>query len=241
MIAAAFVNSRLSIISYLQSPKFAPAPIIRTDGRAIVLDLSRGRQLQGQDIVGLDVDMLGEVIDTTMREAGTAFAFGRYGEPRELYSNDDFYEDGEARTIHLGIDLFCNVDTPVYTPLKGTIELVANNDRELDYGPMVVVRHDIVDIGSMYTLYGHLSLDTLERVKTGQTVAAGEQIAAIGSPPGNGNWPPHLHMQVVVDMLGRGRNFPGVVTKSEQDYWFGISPSPAVFFPEYDASQLEYS
>ena len=235
------MNSRLSVISYLQSPQFAPATIIRTDGRAIVLDLSRGSRLKEQEIAGLDVGALGELINTTMRDADTAFAFGRYAEPRELYSNDDFFEDGEARTIHLGIDLFCNADTPVYTPLDGTIELVANNDRELDYGPMVVVRHDIVDFGTMFTLYGHLSFDTLERVKTGQTVAAGEQIAAIGSPPGNGNWPPHLHMQVVVDMLGRGRNFPGVVTKSEQDYWFGVSPSPAVFFPECERSQLEYS
>ena len=105
---------------------------------------------------------------------------------------------------------------------------------------MVVVRHNIVDVGEIYTLYGHLSLDTLDRVQTGQQVVAGEQIAAIGSPPTNGNWPPHLHMQVVIDMLGRGRDFPGVVTQTQQDYWFGISPSPAAFFPECDADQLEY-
>lgn len=221
--------------------QFAPASIIRTDGRAIVLDLSSGSQLQGRDIAGLGVNALGELIDATLHAADTGFAFGRYAEPRELYSNEDFDDGGEARTIHLGIDLFCSADTPVYSPLDGTIELVANNDRELDYGPMVVVRHDIVDVGSFCTLYGHLSLDTLQRVKTGQSVFAGEQIAAIGSPPINGNWPPHLHMQVVVDMLGLGRDFPGVVTKSRQDYWFSISPSPAVFFPECDADQLEYS
>ena len=235
------MNSRLSVISYLKSAQFAPATIIRTDGRAIVLDLSSGSQLQGREIAGLEIDALGELIDTTMREADTGFAFGRYGEPRELYSNDDFDEDGEARTIHIGIDLFCSADTPVYAPLDGTVELVVNNDRDLDYGPMVVVRHDIVEVGSFCTLYGHLSLDTLERVKAGQRVAAGEQIAAIGSPPTNGNWPPHLHMQLIVDMLGRGRNFPGVVTASQQDYWFGMSPSQAVFFPEFDATRLEYS
>lgn len=241
MTASVAMNNTQSVVSFLQSAQFSPASTVRTDGRAIVLDLSSGSELQGQKIAGLGVAALGNLIDKAMREAGTGFAFGRYGEPRELYSNDDFDEEGEARTIHLGIDLFCRAGTPVNAPLDGTVELVANNDRELDYGPMVVIRHDIVDAGTFYTLYGHLSLDTLERVKTGQTVVAGEQIAAIGSPPTNGNWPPHLHMQVIVDMLGRGRNFPGVVTKSQRDYWFGMSPNPAVFFPECDAAHLEYS
>lgn len=237
------MKSEHPLLSRLRSCKAPPAKIVDTDDNAIVLDLSTGSELQGRQIAALDVAELGAIIDDSMRQAQTGFAFGRYGEPRELYSNDNFVhaETGEPRTIHLGIDLFCVPDTPVFTPLDGTIEIVANNDSELNYGPLVVVRHSVADVGEFFTLYGHLSLATLERVRTGQKVSAGEQIASVGVPPTNGNWPPHLHIQVINDLLGLGRDFPGVACESDQDYWFNMSPSPAILFPECDAELLEYS
>jgi hypothetical protein len=216
--------------------------IIKTDGRAIVLDLSTGAQLCGEDIVGLGAAELGELINRTMMEAGTAFSFGRYAEPRDLYSNDDFAggDSEESRTIHMGIDLFCIANTPVCSPLDATVEIVADNARELDYGPMVILRHPVESGSDFFTLYGHLSMDTLERVSQGQEISAGEQIATIGTPPTNGNWPPHLHFQLINDLLDLGVDFPGVALKSQQDYWLGLSPSPASFFPECDAAALEY-
>jgi len=236
------MNFSQSLLADIEAEQITLEKIVATDLNAIVLDLSSGSTLQGKSIKGLDVAELGELIDATMEAADTEFAFGRYAEPRELYSNDNFAVGaGEARTIHLGVDLFCAADTPIFTPLDGTIEIVANNARDLDYGPMVVVHHAVAETGSFYTLYGHLSLDTLERVSPGQAVRAGEQIAAVGAPPINGNWPPHLHMQLIVDLLGLGADFPGVATRSQQDYWFELSPSPALFFPECDANLLEYS
>lgn len=214
--------------------------VIETDGRAIVLDLSTGASLCGQAIAGLGVDELSALIDRSMGEAGTRFAFGRWAEPRELYTSESFATDAnEKRTIHMGIDLFCAADTPVYTPLDGVVALVANNDRELDYGPVVVVRHSGID-SDFFTLYGHLSLDTLDRVSVGESVVAGQQFTSVGEPPSNGNWPPHLHFQLINDLLGLGVDFPGVALKSEQDYWLGLSPSPAKFFPECDAKRLEH-
>ena len=216
------------------------AAIIETDGKSIVLDLSTGATLCGRPIAGLGVDELGALIDRAMSEAGTAFAFGRWAEPRELYDNDNFAAEGseETRTIHMGIDVFCASGTPVHTPLEGVIEYVANNERELDYGPMLIVRHRAEE--DIRTLYGHLSLDTLDHVREGQAVAAGEKIANVGEPPSNGNWPPHLHFQVINDLVGLGTDFPGVALRSEQHYWLGLSPSPACYFPECDPSALEY-
>lgn len=216
------------------------AAIIQTDGKAIVLDLSTGATLCGQRIAGLSVDELGALINRSMSEAGTAFAFGRWAEPRELYSNDNFATDGsgETRTIHMGVDLFCAAGTPVHAPMDGVVEYAANNKGELDYGPMLIVRH--ADQNDVRTLYGHLSLDTLDLVCQGQAVTAGEVIAAVGEPPGNGNWPPHLHFQLINDLVGLGTDFPGVALKSEQQYWLGLSPSPASYFPECDARALEY-
>jgi murein DD-endopeptidase MepM/ murein hydrolase activator NlpD len=218
------------------------APVIETDGKAIVLDLSTGAMLLGTPIAGLSTAELGRLIDRSMANANTGFAFGRWGEPRELYSNASFrsVESDEARTIHMGIDLFCAANTPVCAPLDGTVEFVANNAAELDYGPLVILRHQNETGRAFFTLYGHLSLDTLERVTAGQAVAAGEQIAAVGEPPSNGNWPPHLHFQIINDLLDLGVDFPGVARKSEQSYWLGISPSPARFFPEFDANLLEF-
>lgn len=216
--------------------------IIKTDGRAIVLDLSTGAQLCGEDIAGREVEELSDLINRTMAEAGTAFSFGRYAEPRGLYSNDNFAsgDSREARTIHMGIDLYCVAGTSVFAPLDATVEFVANNARELDYGPLVILRHAAESGGDFFTLYGHLGVDTPERVSQGQTISAGEQIAIVGAPPSNGNWPPHLHFQLIHDLLELGVDFPGVASKSQQDYWLGLSPSPAKFFPECNAASLEY-
>ena len=218
------------------------AAIIETDGRAIVLDLSMGAKLCGRDIAGLSSAELGELINHTMTEAGTAFSFGRYAEPRGLYDNENFSssESTESRTIHMGVDLFCAAGTAVYSPLAASVEFVANNARELDYGPLIILRHKAETGGEFFTLYGHLGLDALERVSQGQLICAGEQIATVGSPPTNGNWPPHLHFQLINDLLGLGVDFPGVAFKSQQDYWLNLSPSPAGFFPECDAASLEY-
>lgn len=237
------MNDQPLLSEYLASTALSPARIIRTDGKCLVLDLSSGSHLQGQAINGVDVAQLDKLIRDCMSEAGTEFAFGRFGEPRELYNNENFVDEraGEARTIHLGIDVFCAADTPVFAPLDGTVEVVANNDRELDYGPLVILKHVVDSSRPFFTLYGHLSLDTLKRVEPGQKVAAGQQIASVGAPPTNGNWPPHLHMQLIDELLQLGADFPGVATRGQMDYWMQKSPSPAMFFPECPARLLEYA
>lgn len=217
--------------------------IIQTDGRAIVLNLSKGASLCGELIDGLDVATFSVLIDKAMLEAGTKYAFGRYAEPRELYSSELFAIDdsGESRTIHMGIDLFCAARTSVYAPLDAVVEHVANNANELDYGPLVILRHPRPAGDDFFSLYGHLDLEVLERLSTGQNVAAGELIARVGAPPVNGNWPPHLHFQLITDLKGLGVDFPGVAGNRRKPYWLGLSPSPAAFFPEIDAPLLEYS
>jgi murein DD-endopeptidase MepM/ murein hydrolase activator NlpD len=233
---------KATLLEYLRSPELALSPIVATDGKSVVLDLSVGSRLRGQEINNLGVAEFSRLIDEVMQAADTAFAFGRYAEPRELYNNENFDSDesDESRTIHMGLDLFCAADTPVYAPLGGTVELLHNNASELDYGPMLVLRHATDTRQVFYTLYGHLSLDTLTAIKRGQEVSAGEQIATVGSAPHNGNWPPHLHLQLILDLLDLDADFPGVACKSKQDHWLTLSPSPAVFFPQHDVKSLEY-
>jgi murein DD-endopeptidase MepM/ murein hydrolase activator NlpD len=236
------MHAQPPLLDVLRSRRANFAPVVRTDGNAIVFDLSTGARVHGRDLAGLDVTAQTRLIEGEMSAAGTAFAFGRYGEPRSLYNNEHFIdaETGEARTIHLGIDLFCVPGTAVHAPLDAAVEFVAHNDMALGYGPMLVLRHRLAAC-EFFTLYGHLGVDTFARVAAGQSVAAGEQIAVVGSPPGNGNWPPHLHMQLITDLAGLGSDFPGVAAVSQRERWFALSPSPAVFFPEIGAEQLEYS
>ena len=228
---------------YIQSNELNRSEVIKTDGGAIVLDLRKNSDLFGSDPGDLELERLAALIDGAIGEADASFGFGRYAEPRALYNNENFGDPEQAsghRTVHLGIDIFCPADTPVFTPLDARVELLANNNRELDYGPMLVLRHT-TDAGEpFFTLYGHLSSSCLDSLEVGQELKAGDQIAQVGRPPENGNWPPHLHLQLILDLLDLDADFPGVATASQQELWCALSPSPACFFQEFDPTELRY-
>src|SRR5262249_60713068 len=42
----------------------------------------------------------------------------------------------------------------------------------------------------------------------------------------NGGWPPHLHFQIILDLLERDADFPGVARSSEPAVWTSLSPDP---------------
>lgn len=58
----------------------------------------------------------------------------------------------------------------------------------------------------------------------GQPVAAGEGIASFGPPAENGNWPSHLHFQVIENMEGMAGDYPGVCRVSERDKYLCNCP-----------------
>jgi hypothetical protein len=233
------------VMDYLSSPKFESAAMVAMDKQTIVLDLSIGSLALGVPLKNIPVDRFSELVDQAMQNAGTEFAFGRWGEPRELYSSELFVREPlqnvESRSIHMGIDVFCAADTPVNAPLDGRVHLKANNAAELDYGPLIVLEHKTPTGELFYTLYGHLSMDGVAHIEEGQQVYAGDRIASIGSAPENGNWPPHLHFQLILDWLDLNADFPGVALRSQQDVWLGLSPLPGMFFPECATSLLDGS
>ena len=55
---------------------------------------------------------------------------------------------------------------------------------------------------------------------------AGEEIARIGDRPGNGDWPPHLHFQIIRDLLDMGCDFPGVASPDMREVFTALSPDP---------------
>ena len=103
---------------------------------------------------------------------------------------------------------------------------MAENTAALDYGPLVILRHVTSENQEFFTLFGHLARETLQELKPGQTIAKGEVFARVGTAQENGGWPPHLHVQMILDLLERGAEFPGVARASERAVWESISPDP---------------
>ena len=202
-----------------------------TGSSVTVFDLSIG----SLDIPNLseltDVESFTNKLFSQMKSVSASVGVGKYNEARLVYTTDLFKSEGnespEWRTVHLGIDLFLPAMSPIFAPLDGKIHSVQNNAGPLDYGPTIVIEHEF-DNGSVtfYTLYGHLSEDSLDGLYVGKTVNRGDRIASVGSFPANGNWPPHLHFQIITDMLGRTGEFPGVALPSQRNLWLSISPDP---------------
>jgi len=42
----------------------------------------------------------------------------------------------------------------------------------------------------------------------------------------NGGWPPHLHLQLITDLLDKDGDFPGVASPAERSLWLALSPDP---------------
>lgn len=201
------------------------------DGDVHLLDLSVGSPMLGADPSHLETDALAERIDREMARAGATVGIGRWDEARPIYLGDAFsagdHAIDEHRTIHLGLDLFVPAGTPVYTPLDAVVEAVEDNAAPKDYGPVVVLRHEPAEGPVFRTLWGHLDPEVLSRLAPGVGLRAGERVADIGAPPRNGDWPPHLHVQIVVDPLGYGHDLPGVAPARERSTWKAWFPDPS--------------
>ncbi|MCB2377356.1 peptidoglycan DD-metalloendopeptidase family protein [Hymenobacter sp. BT635] len=130
-----------------------------------------------------------------------------------------------ARSLHLGVDVWLRAGTPVLAPLDATVHSVADNDNFGDYGPTVILQHQLEDT-TFYTLYGHLGRAEVALLRAGMTLEKGEKFAEVGPHPENGDWPPHLHFQVIANLLGREGDFPGVALPEEREQWARLCPDP---------------
>jgi 4-aminobutyrate aminotransferase-like enzyme/Ser/Thr protein kinase RdoA (MazF antagonist) len=218
---------------WLASKVNTSASILETDLRTaptVVFDLSVGSTLLGADPSGSETENLSEAIFRELKHANASVGIGRYNEARLLYTSPLFGASenptDERRTIHLGIDLFTAPSTPIRAPLDGIVHAVAVNTAPLDYGPLVILRHAAADGLEFFTLYGHLARETFDALQPGQHVTHGQQFANIGDLNENGGWAPHLHFQIILDLLDHRTDFPGVAHASQRNVWTSLSPDP---------------
>jgi 4-aminobutyrate aminotransferase-like enzyme len=195
-----------------------------------VLDLSVGSTLLPADLADLNEPALTQKLQALLAYAKATVAIGRYDEARAFYSSPLFGDRArpteERRTIHLGIDLFVEAGTPVSAPFDATVYAVANNKAMLDYGPVVILQHNSEPGIEFFTLYGHLSEDSLAALPPGKRIEKGTTFARVGIAKENGGWTPHLHFQIVVDLLDCGTDFQGVAFTSQRAVWTSLSPDP---------------
>lgn len=85
-------------------------------------------------------------------------AFGGYIETRNLYKRSTVFKNEitAERNIHIGLDLWINEAASVHAALDGKIHSFQNNIALGDYGPTIILEHEI-DGFVFHTLYGHLS------------------------------------------------------------------------------------
>ncbi len=166
-------------------------------------------------------------IDRRMERLQVSVGVGRYGEVRLIYRGEQFGGATQARTVHLGVDLFQHAGGTVAAPFDGTVHSVGDNDRPFDYGPTVLLEHRPAGGPVFHTLYGHLSRASTEALRVGDRIRAGQAFAEIGTQEENGGWAPHLHFQIIADLLGREGEFPGVAPPWMKDVWMAVSPDPS--------------
>ena len=199
-------------------------------GKVHWLDLAVGSQELGNNIEFEDRSFFDKKIKRILEDAGADFGVGGYGEVRSFYTTDAFQVEGNNgpvwRTIHLGTDIWASAGTSIFAPLAGKIHSFQNNAGDCNYGPTIILEHVINSSLTFYTLYGHLTLESLDGLSEGDEFEEGQEIARIGDISENGNWPPHLHFQVMLDMLGLKGDFPGVAFPEQAYIWKSICPDP---------------
>ncbi|MBU8892257.1 MAG: peptidoglycan DD-metalloendopeptidase family protein [Bacteroidales bacterium] len=195
------------------------------DKNVFVFDFSE----ENKDLFEINMDdtqALTDYVYKTLKKKKKKVGVGGYFEDRLIYKRSKHFDnEGEPRSIHLGIDIWIEAGTPIYSPLPGVIHSFKNNDAFGDYGPTLVLEHLIEGV-IFYTLYGHLSLDSIQNKEKGQQLRRGDLIAKIGNENVNGNWPPHLHFQVITEMLGNEGDFPGVAPPSAKEYFYKLCVDP---------------
>ncbi len=220
------------IVNWLKRDEAVVAAVLATPldrSRVVAIDLSVSSPLVSADWRENAEPRLSGRIDAVMRAACAAVGVGRYAEARLLYASPLFGPgegSDERRTIHLGIDLFAAPGTSVRAPIAGRVHALADNRSPLDYGPVIILEHQTSEGDTFYTLYGHLGRDALAQIHVGQEIAAGEPFAVIGTPDINGGWTPHLHFQLLTDLLEMGTDVPGVCRARELPAWRALSPDP---------------
>ncbi|MBD1398718.1 peptidoglycan DD-metalloendopeptidase family protein [Pontibacter sp. JH31] len=173
-----------------------------------------------------NTEAFNEAVNQMLQEQSATIGVGGYLENRFIYRRSQHFDvAAESRDLHLGIDVWLPAGTAVFAPLDGKVHSFADNANFGDYGPTIILEHELEGV-TFYTLYGHLNTACLSDLSVGKPVRKGDKIAEVGPHPENGDWPPHLHFQVICSMDGKQGDYPGVARLSERTVYEHLCPNP---------------
>ncbi|CAD0009825.1 peptidoglycan DD-metalloendopeptidase family protein [Flavobacterium chungangense] len=206
-----------------------PSKVIDSDidySKYITLDLSINNQDLAGNKTGNSADFE-EYITHYLKKNNAKVAFGGYIEGRTLYQRSSIFKNDliSERNIHIGLDLWIKAGTSVLAALDGKIHSFKNNVGLGDYGPTIILEHEIEN-QKFYTLYGHLSLESIEGISIGDFFKKGEYLASIGNSEVNGDYAPHLHFQIIKNIENYWGDYPGVCNTKDLNFYIENCPDP---------------
>jgi hypothetical protein len=207
---------------------FHPVVEVSPSIKIAKIDLSSGNDKLSEEIVN-DIFLFEAFINSCLKEATADFLIGGYLEYRALYGRSEVFDgkdENSIRRLHIGLDIWGPVGTPVYAPMEGVIHSIADNNKKGDYGVTIILKHEIDGV-EFHSLYGHLSKRDLHH-KKGNKINKGDLLAHYGSHQENGYWPPHLHFQLIEDMQGMEGDYPGVCSLSDKTFYQVNCPDPNI-------------
>lgn len=194
----------------------------------VSLDLSKNNpELQAVNVSSSDD--LGTYVNQHIKNENGRLGYGGYIETRGIYQRSTHFNEEanplDERNIHLGLDIWIAAGTNVLAALDAEIHSFKNNLNYGDYGPTIILKHQLENF-TFYTLYGHLSVESLSGLEPGKKFKQGEIIAQLGSAEINGDYPPHLHFQIILDIENYKGDYPGVSSVNTLNFYQNNCPDP---------------
>lgn len=183
---------------------------------------------QALDSVNLsDTPDFDRFVFNQLKSAKKKYGIGGYLENRAIYRRSEVFatESADFRNIHLGVDIWTEAGARVFAPLAGKVHSFQDNVGFGNYGPTIILEHELKG-KILFSLYGHLFRKDLEKLQVGQEVQAGELLCHVGPFPENGDWPPHLHFQLMWDLGENWGDYPGVAAEKGLEFFKGNCPNP---------------
>lgn len=166
-------------------------------------------------------------INRHLAYSGADAAFGGYNETRTLYQRSEMFNDDKPRNIHIGMDLWASAGTTVFAAVDGAVHSFDYNAGAGDYGPTIILEHHC-EGETFYTLYGHLSVESIADLEIGDRFQKGTPLAALGDSSVNGDYAPHLHFQIIRDIADWFGDYPGVCNMDDLEFYLQNCPDPNV-------------
>lgn len=222
--------------SVLKNHHFHPVLDTRYQfGKGLIVDLSPSSEIWKK--VNDEHDFSAE-IKRQVAKIGAVVEIGQYAEQRMIYQDTDNFAGSESRTLHIGIDLGIPAGNSIFAPFDGEVFGFANHQQQGDYGPTIILRHQLDDY-VFHTLYGHLATSSLNNLQRGQIIKTGEAFATIGGSHENGGWASHLHFQIIRDMAEYQNDYPGVVDPIHANFYLKNCPNPNLILKREDLILLK--